>query len=367
MKAKDLLNRIKENEKYREGESVAVSQLTEIFYSDSLHIHPLKMYAVIFNKIPHVYTEKDVDCEKAYEWFIENYESKIENYYIFNIPNIRYSSSDYCEYYLLEENCMIIFNYTSKSVSYFYQTNELEKIYSIVDAIKEFKIEEENNPKISLVINSLNGLSTESMEIAEPKFSIADNYNDDFQETHKIIINRLNKDKDKGLVLLHGKPGTGKTSYIRYLITSVEKKVIFLPPNMASTITNPELLKLLIKHPNTIFVIEDAENIIIDREQNGVSPVSALLNISDGLLSDCLNIQIICSFNTDLSKVDSALMRKGRLIAKYEFKELEVSKAQKLSDKLGFKTRIDQPMTLTDIYNQSEMSFQNEKRKTVGF
>lgn len=169
------------------------------------------------------------------------------------------------------------------------------------------------------------------------------------------------------MVLLHGKPGTGKTSYIRYLFTSVNKKVIFLPPNMVSSITNPELLPLLINNPNSIFVIEDAENIIIDREQNGISPISALLNISNGLLSDCLNIQVICSFNTDLSKVDSALMRKGRLIAKYEFTELEVSKAQKLSDKLGFETEISKPMTLTDIYNQSEMSFQNPKRKAVGF
>ena len=108
---------------------------------------------------------------------------------------------------------------------------------------------------------------------------------------------------------------------------------------MANALTNPDLLSILIDNPNSIFVIEDAENIVIDREQNGSSPVSALLNISDGLLSDCLNIQIICSFNTDLSKVDSALMRKGRLIAKYEFKTLEVTKAQQLSDKLGFKTK----------------------------
>lgn len=124
---------------------------------------------------------------------------------------------------------------------------------------------------------------------------------------------------------------------------------------------------MILNHPNSIFIIEDAENIIIDREQNGASPVSTLLNISDGLLSDCLNIQIICSFNTDLSRVDSALLRKGRLIAKYEFKELETQKAQKLSDKLGFQTEINKPMTLTEIYNQTEMSFQTERRKTVGF
>lgn len=124
---------------------------------------------------------------------------------------------------------------------------------------------------------------------------------------------------------------------------------------------------MILNHPNSIFIIEDAENIIIDREQNGASPVSTLLNISDGLLSDCLNIQIICSFNTDLSRVDSALLRKGRLIAKYEFKELETQKAQKLSDKLGFQTEINKPMTLTEIYNQTEMSFQPERRKAVGF
>jgi ATP-dependent 26S proteasome regulatory subunit len=168
-------------------------------------------------------------------------------------------------------------------------------------------------------------------------------------------------------VLLHGKPGTGKTSYIRYLIGSLKKKVIFLPPNLASAITNPELLSVLIDEPNSIFVIEDAENIIIDRETEGSSPVSALLNLSDGLLSDCLNIQIICSFNTDLSKVDSALLRKGRLIAQYEFKELETEKAQKLSDKLGFQTKINDPMTLTDIYNQEERSFNEKVRKTIGF
>jgi hypothetical protein len=79
-----------------------------------------------------------------------------------------------------------------------------------------------------------------------------------------------------------------------------------------------------------------------------------------------LNIQIICSFNTDLSRVDEALLRKGRLIAKYEFKALETAKAQQLSDQLGFQTKIIKPTILTDIYNQNENDFQ-QKKQGIGF
>ncbi len=68
--------------------------------------------------------------------------------------------------------------------------------------------------------------------------------------------------KDKGVVILHGEPGTGKTSYIRHLISSVSKKVIFLPPNLAHNITGPELISLLIENPDAILIIEDAENYI---------------------------------------------------------------------------------------------------------
>jgi hypothetical protein len=93
-----------------------------------------------------------------------------------------------------------------------------------------------------------------------------------------------------------------------------------------------------------------------------------LLNISDGLLSDCLNIQVICTFNTDISMIDQALIRKGRLIARYEFRELTVEKSRQLSNKLGFHSEITSSMTLAAIYNQDELDFKPvQKRKQLGF
>ncbi|HOG19288.1 MAG TPA: AAA family ATPase [Salinivirgaceae bacterium] len=264
-----------------------------------------------------------------------------------------------------------VINYSSRYFEFniFYRTTPYEKVTKLAQEISKFKKKTKNTPLISLIYRSENSLDTTEMEIKTPKLSIKDNYNNDLLPIHKTILNRLQKKDDKGLVLLHGKPGTGKTSYLRYLIGQLDKNVIFLPPNMATLITEPGLVELLMDNKNSIFVIEDAENILIDRNQSGSSAVSALLNLTDGLLSDCLNIQIICTFNTDLSKLDKALLRKGRLIAKYEFNELNVAKAQALSDKLGFNSKIDKPMTLTDIYNQNEESFASQAttRKQVGF
>src|SRR5690606_38925401 len=233
--------------------------------------------------------------------------------------------------------------------------------------LNRFKKRNNHRKLISLVVFGKDGFDTVEQSIGSSKLSINDNYNDDFAPIHQTILKRLSKKNDKGVLLLHGKPGTGKTSYIRHLITKVNKKVFFLPPHMAASITNPDLISLLLEHSNSIFVIEDAENIIMDRRQKGGSEVSALLNLSDGLLSDCLNIQIICSFNTALSKVYTGLMRKGRLIASYEFRELTAEKAQRLSQKLCFQSAITRPMTLTEIYNQDQRGFTATKRESIGF
>ncbi|MEI9806738.1 MAG: AAA family ATPase [Bacteroidota bacterium] len=171
----------------------------------------------------------------------------------------------------------------------------------------------------------------------------------------------------KGIVLLHGLPGTGKTTYLRYLVGKIKKRVLFLSPTVAGNLMNPDFIELLVDNPDTVLIIEDAEDIIMDRKYNSGSSVSNLLNISDGLLADFLNVQLICTFNSPLTMVDNALMRKGRLIAKYQFDKLGITRAQRLSRHLGFDAVINQPMTIAEIANPHEKTQRTEKTEVIGF
>jgi hypothetical protein len=71
----------------------------------------------------------------------------------------------------------------------------------------------------------------------------------------------------------------------------------------------------------------------------------------------------------DKKKIDEALLRKGRLIAEHKFDALSIEDSQALIEHLGFDYKTDKPMTLTEIYNLSEVEYKSEDkgRTTIGF
>ncbi len=208
-------------------------------------------------------------------------------------------------------------------------------------------------------------------EIKKPNMNLLQNYGEKFIPVHEKIMNAVKQKDRQGVILLHGIPGSGKTHYIRYLINSLQdKELIYVPPDMAYALSAPDFLPFLMKHSNAVLVIEDAENIIRDRQFQDNQAVANLLNLSDGLLGDCLNLQIIATFNSDITKIDTALLRKGRLIAQWKFDKLPVEQAQNLSNSLGFNTNIEVPMTLAEIYGQNEkitLSSAEITEKKIGF
>ena len=245
---------------------------------------------------------------------------------------------------------------------------EFNEITSQFTPLAKKRRERENN--IALVIQTPRGYDTTTFELPKQKLDIELGYGKKFKPIHEKIIHKLNEPKSKGLVLLHGTPGTGKTHYLKYLASKIKnKRVLFIPPFLADFITSPEMTPFLIQNAGSVLFIEDAERVITDRESGGGNGVSNILNITDGILSDILNIQIVATFNMDKAKIDSALLRKGRLIAEHKFDALPVEDSQALIDHLGYQHKAEKPMTLTEIYNLSEVEYKSEDKgkPTIGF
>ena len=113
------------------------------------------------------------------------------------------------------------------------------------------------------------------------------------------------------------------------------------------------------RHSNSILIIEDAENIILDRKANSLSTqaVSNILNLSDGLLGDAIHQQIICTFNCDVQSIDPALRREGRLVLEHKFDKLSVENARRLCVEFGIPGNgedIREPTTLAEIYARKD-------------
>jgi len=342
-----------------------IMNLNGIF--DGSQIDTRVLYMHEFSHIPSTHYMHQVDGARAFSQVKElltAYTAQIYQQHWFKRAKGKYQYSK--AVFLLNNACIVELDDSYCEI--LHDGNQSDLIMKLTTLLKSYQERNKRQPlEINLVIQQGSRMFLREMEIKRTRLDLELFYEDDFKEADATIVKRLKSKKDKGIVLLHGLPGTGKTTYLRHLVGKIKKRVLFLSPSVAGNITNPDFIELLVNNPETVLIIEDAEQIIMSRKYNSNSAVSNLLNVSDGLLADFLNVQIICTFNSSLSAIDSALLRKGRLIARYEFGKLGINKAQVLSKHLGFDTLINEPMTIAEIANQHTAAEPVEDQKAIGF
>ena len=256
-------------------------------------------------------------------------------------------------------------------ISIYYNSLDRKDIdIEIIDEIKSKYAKKEVKTDIKLLKSENGYLDTEDFNLNIPEVSIELNYGSSFLKVHNRIVEKLNTKSVSGIVLLHGDPGTGKTTYIKHLTGLIkDKDVIFVPPSTAEALSEPSIIPFLMDHRNSILIVEDGESVIMDRETGGSSVgVSNILNLTDGILGDCLNIQIIVTFNMKKEKIDKAFLRKGRLIAEHKFTNLSVVDSNILLEHLGKEQKVTVPTSLADIYNiDTEIFKEDDNKKQIGF
>ena len=350
------------------------------FYGDGFdtEIHPEKLFIKMYNELCFSYeivlnlkikaflNELTEKFDLTEDSFLLKYESAKKDKPL----EVNFFNSSY----FVKVKDRIILAIDTHKLHFFYGGDiNFDEIKEIIKLAKTYKNKKKHNRKFYMISANKHteyGLDLQKFNIKRTNSNIDENYNDDFKEVDATITNFLETKKKNGLILLHGKYGTGKTTYIRHLISSINKRFIFLPLNLMEAISEPGFLPFISNYKESVLILEDAENLLTSRNAMPMrnNALVNLLNIGDGLLSDALSIKIICTFNADLKQIDKAILRKGRLVTRYEFKDLQIDKVNKLREKLNVTEKAEKPMSLADIYNKEGVNFAElAEAKSVGF
>jgi hypothetical protein len=194
---------------------------------------------------------------------------------------------------------------------------------------------------------------------------LALHYGATFPAWHEQFVERLREmlPRGGGLTLLRGEPGTGKSTYLRFLLAQLRRthRFYYLPANAFHLLTNPAMVEFWLQEGKDhkgrggrVVIIEDAERLLMERAADNRDALSNLLNLADGFLGDALQLHIIATVNCPLERIDPALLRPGRLLASYAFERLTEQQAKKLAVAEGLTPPVttDEQSTysLADLY-----------------
>jgi hypothetical protein len=262
----------------------------------------------------------------------------------------------------IEGSSNVIVLYPPKTSSFYDEALHMSLREKIIELIIPPK---EDLPSIDMICHEQGDFYLREFYL-DKEYTLIDpdlHYGEGFTDFNQKLLKAIDE-RSKGLVLFHGTPGTGKTYYIRHLISQllkIKKNIIYFPPSMVDMMTSPEILDFLaneiedmkMKGKKCVILLEDAEPLLESRKNGGrTSGITNLLNLTDGLLNDMLSIQVIATFNTDLKNIDEALLRPERLIARKEFSSLDSDQSFKLAEKLNVVLTEKRDYTLAEIYSK---------------
>lgn len=244
-------------------------------------------------------------------------------------------------------------NSTINELIFYYKSeSDYSNVVDLIEQLDKFSVsyEEKNNYKLNTISINQNTIEIEPLVTQEIDESIELHYSDKTYNKVEKLVKSIKKSK-KGLSILYGERGTGKTSIINYLSTKLDRIVIFIPTNLIEqTINNSDFRKFLKKHYRPIIVIDDCEMLFNEVFAKSNIFVNNLLQMVDGFLSDTMEVNIVSIFNVDNEdEIDHSLLDCNNLLDVIKFDLLSEEESNELSKHLGSSKKYKTKTRLVDI------------------
>jgi hypothetical protein len=177
-------------------------------------------------------------------------------------------------------------------------------------------------------------------------------------------------DSNSNILLLIGPPGTGKTTFIRGLLshTNSSAYVTYDP----SILEKDHMFAEFIGSDSSIMVLEDSDNFLKPRN-DGNTMMAKFLNLGDGLVTTKGKKLIFSTNLPSIRDVDEALTRPGRCFGILDFNGLTYEEAIELHKKLNLTTELkakdkSELYTLAEIFNnETVVEKKTQLKRNVGF
>lgn len=185
------------------------------------------------------------------------------------------------------------------------------------------------------------------------------NYNEAVLSSTNELFKKDFRPSNGKLLLWHGVPGTGKTYFIRALCQAWKEWCDFCyivdSEEFFSDAAYMNAAMLNSRDPNrwNLLIIEDAAELISStaNKESGKG-LSRLLNLTEGMIGQGLNLMVMITTNEDIGELHPAVSRPGRCLNSTEFKSLSSKEANAVLKNIGSKTTVEKgkELTLAEIY-----------------